>query len=155
MCVTICGRFCPDEGVVAGYDNRIRAKSPAKWGVQIAGMLFQTRSRVYFVREEISIEVPVGISVLEAEIRAGLAPDAPCGGQGTCGKCLVKVDGKPVLACQTKVEKDCQVEIPGKKNRGKILSEGFSRKVNFQPELQVKTVWLEKPETGEKSQSGK
>ncbi len=44
MCVTICGRFCPDEGVVAGYDNRIRAKYTAKWGVQIAGMLFQTRS---------------------------------------------------------------------------------------------------------------
>ena len=65
-------------------------------------------AKVYFVREEISIEVPVGISVLEAEIRAGLAPDAPCGGQGTCGKCLVKVDGKPVLACQTKVEKDCR-----------------------------------------------
>ena len=34
-------------------------------------------AKVYFVREEISIEVPVGISVLEAEIRAGLAPDAP------------------------------------------------------------------------------
>ena len=46
MCVTICGRFCPDEGAVAGYGNRIRAKSPAKWGVQIAGMIFQTRSRV-------------------------------------------------------------------------------------------------------------
>ncbi|WP_342981537.1 DUF6783 domain-containing protein [Ruminococcus sp. 2227st1_E6_2227SCRN_220401] len=45
MCVTICGKFCPDEGVVAGYDNRIRAKYTAKWGVQIAGMLFQTRSR--------------------------------------------------------------------------------------------------------------
>ena len=30
MCVTICGRFCPDEGVVAGYDNRIRAKYTAK-----------------------------------------------------------------------------------------------------------------------------
>ncbi len=30
MCVTICGRFCPDEGAVAGYGNRIRAKSPAK-----------------------------------------------------------------------------------------------------------------------------
>ena len=79
-------------------------------------------AKVYFVREEISIEIPVGTSVLEAEIQAGLAPD---------------------------------VQIPGKKNRGKILSEGFSRKVNFQPELQVKTVWLEKPETGEKSQSGK
>ena len=44
MCVTICGRFCPDEGAVAGYGNRIRAKYTAKWGVQIAGMRFQTRS---------------------------------------------------------------------------------------------------------------
>ena len=48
MCVTICGRFCPDEGAVAGYGNRIRAKSPAKWGVQIAGMIFQTGSRAFF-----------------------------------------------------------------------------------------------------------
>ena len=28
-----------------GYGNRIRAKYTAKWGVQIAGMIFQTRSR--------------------------------------------------------------------------------------------------------------
>ena len=45
MCVTICGRFRSDEGVVAGYGNRIRVKYTAKWGVQIAGMIFQTRSR--------------------------------------------------------------------------------------------------------------
>ena len=45
MCVTICGRFCTDEGVVVGYDNRIWVKYTAKWGVQIAGMIFQTRSR--------------------------------------------------------------------------------------------------------------
>ena len=47
MYVTICGRFCPDEGAVAGYGNRIRAKYTAKWGVQIAGMIFQTRSNTY------------------------------------------------------------------------------------------------------------
>ena len=47
MCVTICGRFCPDEGAVAGYGNRIRAKYTAKWGVQIAGMIFQTRSSTF------------------------------------------------------------------------------------------------------------
>ena len=47
MCVTIYGRFCSDEGVVAGYDNRIRTKYTAKWGVQIAGMIFQTRSNTY------------------------------------------------------------------------------------------------------------
>ena len=46
MCVTICGRFLPDEGAVAGYGNRIRVKYTAKWGVQIAGMIFQTRSKV-------------------------------------------------------------------------------------------------------------
>ena len=46
MCVTVCGTFVPDEGVVAGYDNRIRDKDPAKWGVQIAEMIFQTRSNL-------------------------------------------------------------------------------------------------------------
>ena len=44
MCVTVCGKFVPDEGVVVGYDNQIRDKSPAKWGVQIAGTIFHTRS---------------------------------------------------------------------------------------------------------------
>ena len=44
MCVTICGRFRSDEGAVAGYGNRIPVKSLAKWGVQIAGMIFQTHS---------------------------------------------------------------------------------------------------------------
>ena len=46
MCVIICGRFRSDEGAVAGYGNRIRVKYTAKWGVQIAGMIFQTRSKV-------------------------------------------------------------------------------------------------------------
>ena len=52
MCVTICRRFCSDEGIVAGYDNRIRAKYTTKWGVQIAGMIFQTRSRIIAESED-------------------------------------------------------------------------------------------------------
>lgn len=44
MCVTIYGRFCSNKGVVAGYGNQIRTKYIAKWGVQIMGMIFQTRS---------------------------------------------------------------------------------------------------------------
>lgn len=52
MCVTICGRFCPDEGVVAGYGNRIRAKSTAKWGVQIVRMIFQTYSSIVYQKWE-------------------------------------------------------------------------------------------------------
>ncbi|MFR3647214.1 MAG: DUF6783 domain-containing protein [Enterocloster aldenensis] len=44
MCVPLCGRFGPDEGGVAGYVDRIGTKYTAKWGVQMAGMNFQTRS---------------------------------------------------------------------------------------------------------------
>ena len=43
--VSVCGRFYPNEGGVAGYGNRIRVKYTAKWGLQIAEMIFQTRSR--------------------------------------------------------------------------------------------------------------
>ena len=42
LCVPLCGRFGPDEGGVAGYVDRIGTKSPTKWGVQMAGMNFQT-----------------------------------------------------------------------------------------------------------------
>ena len=34
----------PNEGGVAGYGNRKRGKYTAKWGLQIAEMIFQTRS---------------------------------------------------------------------------------------------------------------
>lgn len=41
-----------------------------------------------------------------------LAPDAPCGGNGVCGKCKVTVDAVECLACQTVVDRDMQVELP-------------------------------------------
>ena len=44
MHITICGRFRLNEGGVAGYGNRMKAKYTVNWGVQIAGMIFQTRS---------------------------------------------------------------------------------------------------------------
>ncbi|MEY8277225.1 DUF6783 domain-containing protein [Blautia marasmi] len=47
MCVTLCGRFDPDEGGVAGYVDRIGGKYTAKWGVQIVGMNFQTHSKLF------------------------------------------------------------------------------------------------------------
>lgn len=45
--------------------------------------------------------------------------DQPCGGNGTCGKCKVKVDGKDVLACKYRVVEDITVQTYKK---GKILS---------------------------------
>ena len=38
MCVTICGRFRPDEGTVAATQPN-SGENSAKWGVQIAGMI--------------------------------------------------------------------------------------------------------------------
>lgn len=41
----------------------------------------------------------------------GMAPPAPCGGYGTCKKCVVEIDGKKVLSCQTRVTSDLLVVL--------------------------------------------
>ncbi len=43
--------------------------------------------------------------------RLGIPTDHPCGGRGTCGKCMVLVDGKPELACQYIIRGDVSVEV--------------------------------------------
>ncbi len=41
------------------------------------------------------VEVPRGTTLLEAGARAGVQIETPCGGEGTCGQCLVRVvDGE-------------------------------------------------------------
>jgi uncharacterized 2Fe-2S/4Fe-4S cluster protein (DUF4445 family) len=76
------------------------------------------------------VPASAGESLLEIAQRAGVALDAPCGGQGTCGKCRLKfvsgeVDVEPSkhltdeefaagwrLACRTKIKGDTTVSIP-------------------------------------------
>ena len=55
---------------------------------------------------------PGGESLLDLLRRAGCAPDAPCGGQGKCGKCLVLLDGKELSACRIPVDRDMTVSLP-------------------------------------------
>jgi len=45
---------------------------------------------------------------------AGIPFEAPCGGRGKCGKCLVQLspDGPQVKACQTLIEGDMEVYLP-------------------------------------------
>ena len=47
-----------------------------------------------FLPDHITVQAESGTTVLQAQIAAGLHPDAPCGGKGTCGKCKVIIDGK-------------------------------------------------------------
>ena len=64
---------------------------------------------VLFQPQNLTVEVCSDADLLQAQIQAGLRPDAPCGGKGTCGKCRVWVEGQEVLACQTKVRPNMTV----------------------------------------------
>ena len=75
------------------------------------------------------VEVQDGETVLDAAVAAGVQVNSVCGGKGTCGKCLVIVDGPTGsetrklspeehqlgyrLACQTTVRGDITVFIRG------------------------------------------
>ena len=42
----------------------------------------------------------------------GFAIQAPCGGQGTCGKCRVSIDGQVTKACSVKIDRPMTVILP-------------------------------------------
>ncbi len=69
---------------------------------------------IHILPEDVRLEVPAGTDLREALRRAGIFLDAPCGGQGKCRKCSVRVDGEEVLACQTAVGRDVTVVVPEK-----------------------------------------
>ncbi len=51
------------------------------------------------------LEAPSGATLLDVLRSQGHTVPAPCGGKGTCGKCLVEIDTiGPVLACQTRLD---------------------------------------------------
>ncbi len=76
------------------------------------------------------VTVPTGTLITEAAQRAGVEITQPCGGQGRCGRCAVKIkkgevrrrstlrlspediDRGYALACQTVVEGDVEITVP-------------------------------------------
>jgi uncharacterized 2Fe-2S/4Fe-4S cluster protein (DUF4445 family) len=74
--------------------------------------------------------VPTGTLIVEAAQKAGVEISQPCGGQGRCGRCAVKIDAGSVrrrstlrlsaedvengyaLACQTVIEGDVSISVP-------------------------------------------
>lgn len=73
-----------------------------------------------------------GSNLLQVLREAGLAPEAPCGGNGKCGKCTVTVDGQQTLSCQCVVDRDMTVEL-GRKDGLNILKTGVSLELNMNP----------------------
>ena len=94
--------------------------------------------KLTFRPENTSIEVPENTTLMEALKEAGIFLDAPCGGRGTCGKCLVKIseneaDWTEVRACQTKVKGALLVDTENSPKNHRILTSSSIRQVPFHP----------------------
>jgi uncharacterized 2Fe-2S/4Fe-4S cluster protein (DUF4445 family) len=90
----------------------------------------RTNVTVRFLPFDVRVEVAAGTTVLDAAHEAGLPLMASCGGEGTCGDCIVKIlDGAYettpsaalsaelagedyVLACLTRATGDLTVDLP-------------------------------------------
>ncbi|MBE6038242.1 MAG: DUF4445 domain-containing protein [Anaerofustis stercorihominis] len=111
--------------------------------------------RVFFLPDEVEIFVEEGTTVLEAEIQAGLNPDAPCGGKGTCGKCLVEIMDGPVQgivkACDTPVTANLTVMVPDAAREHSILMDGAKRNIAIKPIIKTYDVVVERCPFGESS----
>ena len=88
--------------------------------------------RITVLPQKKSIPVSAGANLLKALREAGLAPDAPCGGNGKCGKCKVTVNGQEVLSCQFTVESNITVQLTEKASAS-ILATGSAGVVNADP----------------------
>ena len=105
---------------------------------------------ITFVPDNIQVEVPTGSTLTEAAIQAGLTLNQPCGGQGRCGRCAVRIlEGKSrrrsslrltqqdieqgyALACQSIVEGDLKVNIPPQeKVERRLVTDLTARKVSI------------------------
>ena len=81
-----------------------------------------------FLPDNTLVRVAEGTTLLRAQILAGLSPDAPCGGRGSCGKCRVILDGREVNACRIPVDRDMTVRLPrGREER--ILVYGTGKRI--------------------------
>jgi len=100
----------------------------------MTGIKQTRRATVTFRPHGAVARVPAGATLLDAAADAGVQIDAPCGGQGRCGRCKVRVEGpvvqRPhghlsraeteagvVLACQTLADGDVAVTVPPPRER--------------------------------------
>ena len=86
-------------------------------------------------------------SLYKALVKASLAVEAPCGGNGTCGKCLVKVEGVgEVRSCHTMLFEGMCVVLPEIKGENPgVMVDGVSANSEIKPSVRAVHVSLEKP----------
>lgn len=114
------------------------------------GVRLMNSHRVRFLPDDKSVQVETGTTLLAAAEKADVHLNTICGGEGLCGECRVRVTGGNayadkhaigfftrdeleqgfVLACQTTVEDDLEIQVPAKSRieAEKILTEGINLK---------------------------
>jgi 2Fe-2S ferredoxin len=67
----------------------------------------EANARITFRDPPVEVEVPIGISLLDAAISAGAVSAGPCGGNCACGGCHVRIEeGANSLSCASEKEED-------------------------------------------------
>lgn len=93
--------------------------------------------KILFADAGVETQVREGMTLLQAAIFADLHPDAPCGGNGTCNKCRMKIiSGKKTgvfNACQVRVDCDMVVESEIKDSSHHLLMKGSTRDIKVEP----------------------
>jgi uncharacterized 2Fe-2S/4Fe-4S cluster protein (DUF4445 family) len=119
----------------------------------------KVRVKLAFNNQKKEIEIEKGETLVEAILKAGFKFELPCGGNGTCGRCLVKAKGELFppdeseitslgeeikkgfrLACQCRIRGEAEVLWEEAFQPAKILTEGLRKKVVLRPNV-IKTTY--------------
>jgi|Deesub1362A_J573_1020465.scaffolds.fasta_scaffold01164_10 uncharacterized 2Fe-2S/4Fe-4S cluster protein (DUF4445 family) len=114
----------------------------------------KVRVKLTFNNQKKEIEIEKGKTLAEVILKAGFKFELPCGGNGTCGRCLVKAKGKLFppdeseitsleegiekgfrLACRCRVCGEVEVFWKEAFQPAKILTEGLSKKSALRPNV--------------------
>jgi len=97
--------------------------------------------------QDVELLVDENESLYKALVKASLCVEAPCGGRGTCGKCVVEVEGLgKVRSCKTMPFEGMRVILPqkGADNSG-VLTKSRATSVELDPYVKAIELSLEKP----------
>jgi len=89
-------------------------------------------SEIHVFPHNVTLNLPESVNLMTALQEHGIYLDAPCGGNGKCGKCKVLIDGQEVLACQVTVDQDLTVTIPEKAGLN-VLQTGIAVEQKMDP----------------------
>lgn len=85
-------------------------------------------------------------NLLQLLRKSGIMVESPCNGNGTCGKCKVKIDNVYTLSCNYFIQSDIEVYIDSLNNSAKIVTEGNQRSLDITPIVAKSNLNIDKPD---------